>query len=227
MATPRFLVAKYVRDMARMEPRNIGIVLWADGIVVTKFIGDVVDSDASPLPKFMARKNHRVYKRWVKYWCDAIQKEHIVGANGESVGRDDPRFLDAFSLRESRDNYILTMGGSVPVSADKLRVQETLNYLFHAFIDDGSSAELTEAKNPKEHYEMLQLEKQREWQRQMAEDERTWRKNQAERERQWRKEDIDLAKQSMRSSVWTQLAVAAIGVAAGLAAAGFGFWLAN
>ena len=29
----RFLVAKYIRDMRRLEPRNIGVVVWIDGMV--------------------------------------------------------------------------------------------------------------------------------------------------------------------------------------------------
>ena len=31
MATPRFLIAKYAPDLRRMEPRNIGVIVWNEG----------------------------------------------------------------------------------------------------------------------------------------------------------------------------------------------------
>ena len=41
MNTPRDLLAKYIPDPLRMEPRNIGVVLWADGNVTAwRFAGE-------------------------------------------------------------------------------------------------------------------------------------------------------------------------------------------
>ena len=44
MNTPRYLLAKYIPDHLRMEPRNIGVVLWAEGNVTARFFGE---SDAT------------------------------------------------------------------------------------------------------------------------------------------------------------------------------------
>jgi hypothetical protein len=40
MKTPRYLIANYIPDLRRMEPRNIGVVLWALGAVVREPLGE-------------------------------------------------------------------------------------------------------------------------------------------------------------------------------------------
>ena len=56
---PKYLVAKYVSDPRRMEPRNIGVVLWASGRVAARFL----ESDEA---EFVGDK--KTYARWIDYW---------------------------------------------------------------------------------------------------------------------------------------------------------------
>ena len=46
MNTPRYLLAKYIPDPLRMEPRNIGVVLWAEGNVAARFVGESDSPDS-------------------------------------------------------------------------------------------------------------------------------------------------------------------------------------
>ena len=62
----RFLLAKHVPDLRRMEPRNIGVIVWAHGHVRARFAGDPGSSkpkDAGP---------NSSYQEWVTYWRNQI-----------------------------------------------------------------------------------------------------------------------------------------------------------
>ena len=38
MNTPKYLIAKYIPDLNRMEPRNIGIVVWSPEGIEARFL---------------------------------------------------------------------------------------------------------------------------------------------------------------------------------------------
>ena len=37
---PNYLVAKYISDLHRMEPRNIGIIVWTRSAVSARFVAE-------------------------------------------------------------------------------------------------------------------------------------------------------------------------------------------
>src|ERR1700722_19258050 len=93
----RYLIAKYVPDARRMEPRNIGVVLWASGKAVARFLRPQ-EAD------FIADKE--IYERWTKYWHGLFGGSSIARMRGEPVPKDDPEFLDEF-LKTQQGNYLL------------------------------------------------------------------------------------------------------------------------
>ena len=87
MNTPRYLLAKYIPDPLRMEPRNIGVVLWAEGNVAARFVGESDSPDSgSRLPRRLGLPDRQVYKKWVQYWREQMERPSLTrGADGLTV----------------------------------------------------------------------------------------------------------------------------------------------
>jgi hypothetical protein len=67
---PRYLVAKYISDLQRMEPRNIGIVVCASGVTCARFLGEKPGRpghvDGRKVPPFVT--SVAAYKQWIEFW---------------------------------------------------------------------------------------------------------------------------------------------------------------
>lgn len=131
---PRFLVAKYAPDLERMEPRNIGVILWSHGSLASRFIGDDDTGQPTKAPDFIARKNQKVYHEWVRYWQKMMDKPTLPGKKRKPVGKDSPDFLEALRLK-SRDNYVLANGG-ILLGHVSSHLDETVDELFESLVCD-------------------------------------------------------------------------------------------
>ncbi|MFL5327760.1 MAG: hypothetical protein ACJ8C4_02495 [Gemmataceae bacterium] len=117
-AQPRFLVAKYVPDIRRMEPRNIGVVVWSQGAVAAKFIHA---RDAY----FVNDEN--TFLRWINYWKRLLETDELV------VPRSDPKFLDAL-IGTQKENYRLYDAGVITDKVPRRAVGDAAAYLFGHFV---------------------------------------------------------------------------------------------
>ena len=132
MVTPRFLIAKYAPDLRRMEPRNIGVIVWNEGTVAAKFLGESGDS-----LRRLHLNSPRVYREWIDFWRCEINKPKLRLATRGEVERASPEFVDAI-LSTSRQNYMLVDGGFL---LESLPVSETENLatdLFKEFVEEPS-----------------------------------------------------------------------------------------
>jgi hypothetical protein len=147
--SPRFLIAKYIPEPRRMEPRNIGVVVWVDGHTAARFIGDNTETQTTEhYPRFVRSRNYPVYKDWVSYWRQLLTQESLPAGRGRaSVPRTSPEFLDALRLK-SKENFVLVQGGIIPASVKPRELPKVAEDLFVELIDDGKSEdyELTEAR---------------------------------------------------------------------------------
>lgn len=120
--TPRFLLAKYVPDLKRMEPRNIGLFLWAKGKVRCKFL------DA---PDFV--NDLSTYERWKEYWKYEIGGDAVTPATGSRVSISTPECMDAL-LTMQKGNYILVDAGELVQDVRVREVESALDFLFHELV---------------------------------------------------------------------------------------------
>ncbi|HKO53340.1 MAG TPA: hypothetical protein VJV79_36780 [Polyangiaceae bacterium] len=96
-------IAKYMPDLRRREPRNVGLVLFAQGQVLTRFQGqDPERDDEVDRRKVRFAASTMNYKSWVRYWT--------IRAS-ECATRP-----DEFPIKRGGDNYFLDEGGRVVVS---------------------------------------------------------------------------------------------------------------
>lgn len=120
MTNPRFLIAKYVPDLSRMEPRNIGLLLWHKGRLLSRFLSP---SDA----RFIA--DHDTYVQWVTFWNDLISGDVIDVPGRESIPTKSERCIDAI-LASQEGNYLLVDAGFVPSKLSVRDMPKAVDYLF-------------------------------------------------------------------------------------------------
>jgi len=126
----RFFVAKYVPDLRRMEPRNMGVVVWQNGEVAARFLAERRDVpgevDGRSVPAFVTSVS--AYKQWVKFWRDELAQPQVVPTDGTaSVPKTSTDYLGALA-NMSRANFHLIEAGmlldqpqdDLPTIADNL-----------------------------------------------------------------------------------------------------------
>ncbi len=120
-----------------MEPRNIGVMLWAHGRIVCRF-----------LPENQATfvGNISIYKRWVSFWTRLTEEKTIQVRDREPVPVRDPESLDA--IKATADgNYFLYSGGHLLNGAARGDVNEALEFLFATLV---ATARKQGSETPKE-----------------------------------------------------------------------------
>lgn len=120
--TQRYLIAKFAPDVFRMEPKNIGVILWVDGSISSKFL----DSHAAT---FIDDKS--IYERWINYWNRLIRDRVIV--NGTTISAEDPAFIDAM-MKKQEGNFMLLDAGRVIDPIKPHDVQSAAEFLFNEMV---------------------------------------------------------------------------------------------
>lgn len=130
----RFMVAKYVPDLHRMEPRNIGVVLWADsGATVARFIGEQPDGSLR-VPSLVEKQDRHAFREWHTYWRHQLATDGIRRRSGEVVPKTSPDFLEA--LREkSKEQFRLTDGGTFSETIAEREMDRALGELYDRIVE--------------------------------------------------------------------------------------------
>lgn len=125
----RFLVAQYVPDLFRKEPRNVGVIVQRGANVAARFAGETAlgTFDGRRLKSFSYPE---VYKQWVGYWRKMANLSD----------------LDAI-VRSSRDHYVVTYGGEVTDTQGD-PVEAVVAYLYSTLVSDGGLQEALSLMEP-------------------------------------------------------------------------------
>jgi hypothetical protein len=132
MKTAKYFLAKYIPDMQRFEPRNIGVVVWSPLGIEARFLAEnpnrLGDVDGRSIPDWVT--SHNAYRQWVRYWRDALAENSIEPLRGgERIGASSPAFMDA--LRETaQGNFMLIESGAVMDRVDEEDLPAVANQLF-------------------------------------------------------------------------------------------------
>ncbi len=124
-----YFIAKYVDDLTRNEPDNVGILVSDGERIVARFDGEN-DAGAIDLRKVRHRiTGSHAYRAWVHYWREAIVSPASVG-----VKECPPvALLEQLVELESRDFY-LEHGGTIVLDADERSLEETARELYERLV---------------------------------------------------------------------------------------------
>ena len=122
MAAPRLILAKYAPDLRRMEPRNVGVILWSNGHIAAKFLGEGEDGKPSRIPRRICMGDASNFREWIKFWRTLLEKPVLQYRGSPFVPRSDPEFMDIFRSH-TRGNYLLVDAAYLMevVSADDMK----------------------------------------------------------------------------------------------------------
>ncbi|OAI54133.1 hypothetical protein AYO47_03525 [Planctomyces sp. SCGC AG-212-M04] len=121
---PVVLLAKFVPDLRRMEPRNVGVIVWDNGDIAHRFLGE--QHDRIRPPEMVPQESRHAYREWVKYWGLMLKRPRIRGRDGRVVYRESPEFMEALAGK-SKPAFVLvpsaklftSLNGEIEAAADE------------------------------------------------------------------------------------------------------------
>lgn len=114
-----------------MEPRNIGVVLWSDGIVHARFLGE--STDGLTIPKDLNIESRDAYRQWIQYWRIQLGKDIIRTRSGEKIGKDNPKFVEEL-VNRSKDQFFLSESGFLMDHPTTPDLNQAVNELFEELV---------------------------------------------------------------------------------------------
>lgn len=127
----RYLLARYVDDLTRNEPVNVGVIAYDGSQTIARFDGE---NDEGHID--LRRVRHRItgsntYRAWVNYWRRALTEPQAVFPDAAALGRRE--ILDRL-VQRGGDEFTLIPGGEILLDADARDLQTTLDGLFERLV---------------------------------------------------------------------------------------------
>lgn len=98
-AGPFWLTVKYIIDPRRIEPRNIGVILFQNNSITYKFLGDNPSDKDNPLTEVL--DDSKVYKAWINHWSKIFKNNELT--IDEKV--------EALTSKRTLDQFYIEFGG--------------------------------------------------------------------------------------------------------------------
>lgn len=73
----KWLLAKYVRDLRRREPVNVGVIVFAHGEIAARFVGET-DGKAIDGRRTRGFADPENYRAWVAHWRRSIDERWSI-----------------------------------------------------------------------------------------------------------------------------------------------------
>lgn len=138
-APVRYLVAKYIADTWRMEPRNVGVIVFGPRGWSARFVGEQPDRpgyiDGRALRSWMGSPS--AYRQWIGYWRRLLQ----------AAPEPSTRSVVQQLLESSKGNFELVEGGVLMDPVDAGQLPDAASFLFNQLVAPRlRSSELGEAE---------------------------------------------------------------------------------
>lgn len=143
MNTTKYLLAKYIPDMHRFEPRNIGVIVWSPLGIEARFLAENAqrpgEVDGRSIPSFVTSDS--AYKQWVRYWREALSGSSIrpIGG-GEIIPASSPAFMEALQ-KTSKGNFVIADAGTVLDEVGEGELAAVANQLYSQLVLEASPSE--------------------------------------------------------------------------------------
>ena len=122
MAIARYLIAQYIPDLLRHEPRNVGVITTLGAQVAARFAGEVESGDIDGR-KIKSFAYPDIYRQWVQYWRSVLQNNAADAILPQLIA-------------SSTSHYCVVSGGEVSdIGRDS--IEDVLNYLYALIVSEG------------------------------------------------------------------------------------------
>lgn len=143
MNTTKYLLAKYIPDLHRFEPRNIGVIVWSPLGIEARFLAEYPNRpgevDGRSIPAFVTSAS--AYKQWIRYWRDAITGTSLRPlGGGDVVSSSSPGFIEALQ-QTARGNFVVVDAGSVLDDVSEDELPKVADQLFAQLIEVSTAEE--------------------------------------------------------------------------------------
>lgn len=128
MNRPTFYVAKFIPDLIRNEPRNVGVILWTSGRLTARFLGEVGEGGQGLDSRFLrGLTSANSYRRWVTYLRNQLNSltESLCPDPGEVFSTLSSKLNEAFFLVE---------GGMLFEDVKEVNIRVAVDNLFQKFV---------------------------------------------------------------------------------------------
>jgi len=130
----RYLLARYIDDLTRNEPINVGVIVYDGTRALARFDGEDPETQAIDL----RRVRHRItgsstYCSWVAYWRRALSEPAVISPQLADAQPGDPAVIE-FLLSLDGDEFSLIRGGEIVFDADERSLETTLKELFERLV---------------------------------------------------------------------------------------------
>lgn len=132
---PQVLVAKFVPDVARNEPRNVGVFLATSGRVVARFLAESLDTPGklvSRVPVLETKQDRDAYREWISYWRISMDR---MGASMPVTERVQ-RLQDS-----SKSQFLVVRSGFLRKPVMDAELDNEIDLLFQRLVDDPDKTE--------------------------------------------------------------------------------------
>lgn len=124
-----YFIVKYVDDLARNEPANVGLLATDGEQIVARFDGEG-EGEHIDLRKVRHRiSGSHAYRAWVHFWREAVKDPTKVGADCTT----NIDLLQHLAEGGSRDFYI-EEGGAILLDAEEQSLDETAQELYEKLV---------------------------------------------------------------------------------------------
>ena len=148
MTATKYLLAKYIPDLPRFEPRNIGVIVWCEDGVEARWLAEFRDRlgevDGRSIPTFVTSSN--AYRQWIRSWRKALSGETLTPSgragsdHAEPIAVTSPEFVDAL-VRTSRGNFVITEAGELLDRITEDELPAVADQLFASLVETNAPDE--------------------------------------------------------------------------------------
>jgi hypothetical protein len=144
MKNPTIFVAKYAPSIERMEPRNVGVVVWTPENLVARFLGEQPDGRVVS-PAIVPKESRHAYREWISYWRLSLAKPSIQGPGGRPVLRSSPEFMEALRSK-SKASFMLCEAGYIKDKVSAVELPAVVDEYFDILVKESTPEQLREHK---------------------------------------------------------------------------------
>ena len=143
MNATKYLLAKYIADLHRFEPRNIGVIVWSPAGVEARFLAEFPgrpgEVDGRSIPGFVTSPG--AYKQWIGYWRGAVNGPTFKPlSGGDILSVSSPAFMEALQ-QTGRGNFVLVDAGVVLDEVSEEEMPALADQLYAQLVEAGTPEE--------------------------------------------------------------------------------------